>query len=168
MRPVDYREIKGVMMEEWREIPLKELSGRYEVSNYGRIRRVARVSYYSDGRKRKLEQKLLTPHVHPKGYMMINLSIGERSVTYKMHRLVAMTFIDNPQGLPEVNHKDENKANNAADNLEWCTHKYNSNYGTRVQRIALKNSVSQKGRKLSEETKRKISESHKKLSKKLD
>lgn len=52
-----------------------------------------------------------------------------------LHRLVAMTFIKNDNMLPEVNHKDENKLNNNVDNLEWCSHKYNSNYGTRVSRI---------------------------------
>ena len=53
---------------------------------------------------------------------------------YYIHRLVAETFISNPDNLPEVNHKDENKVNNAADNLEWCNHLYNSNYGTRVKK----------------------------------
>ena len=54
---------------------------------------------------------------------------------WRIHRLVAETFIPNPDNLPEVNHKDENKLNNEASNLEWCTHKYNSNYGSRPRRI---------------------------------
>lgn len=143
-------------MEEWKVIPIDALDGRYEVSTLGRIRRVARVAYYKDGRKRQLQEKILTPHIHPKGYMMINLKQKDRSFTYKLHRLVAITFIPNPNNYPEVNHKDENKANNCVENLEWCSHQYNSAYGSRVERI-LKNRPSQTGRVLSEETKRKIS-----------
>lgn len=145
-------------MEEWKVVPLEELEGRYEVSTYGRIRRVARISYLKDGRKRQLEEKILTPHIHPKGYVIINLAQQDRSVTYKMHRLVAVTFIENPLDLPEVNHKDEDKSNNNVNNLEWCTHQYNSVYGTRLQRLGEQTSKRQKGRKLSEETKRRISE----------
>lgn len=56
-----------------------------------------------------------------------------------MHRLVAAAFVDNTDSLPFVNHKDENKENNTAENLEWCTSKYNNNYGTRISRMATKN-----------------------------
>lgn len=143
-------------MEEWKVIPIEALDGRYEVSSLGRIRRTARVAYYSDGRKRQLQEKILAPHRHPKGYIIINLKQKDRSHTYKLHRLVAITFIPNPNDYPEVNHKDENKANNCVENLEWCTHQYNSVYGTRIERL-IKNRSSQVGRKLSEETKRKIS-----------
>lgn len=63
------------------------------------------------------------------GYKQIYLTDknGKKSNWY-IHRLVAMTYLDNPDNLPEVNHKDENKANNAVSNLEWCTRKYNLDY----------------------------------------
>lgn len=54
--------------------------------------------------------------------------------TYQVHRLVAQVFLENPHNYPCVNHKDENKTNNCADNLEYCTHQYNVNYGTAIQR----------------------------------
>ena len=53
-----------------------------------------------------------------------------------IHRLVALTFIPNPNNLPQVNHKDEDKSNNCVDNLEWCEHKYNVNYGTAIERAS--------------------------------
>lgn len=55
--------------------------------------------------------------------------------TVPVHILVARAFIPNPDNLPEVNHKDENKSNNQVDNLEWCTRSYNMSYGTLRKRI---------------------------------
>ena len=60
---------------------------------------------------------------------------------FSVHRLVATAFVPNPDNLPIVNHKDENKQNNNADNLEWCTVQYNNAYGTRKERQASKISV---------------------------
>ena len=59
---------------------------------------------------------------------------GQRK-TFFVHRLVALTYIPNPNELPQVNHKDENPQNNCVDNLEWCNCKYNANYGTRNERL---------------------------------
>lgn len=53
-----------------------------------------------------------------------------------MHRLVAETFIPNPNNLPQINHKDENKKNNCVDNLEWCDNSYNMNYGSRLKQLS--------------------------------
>ena len=62
----------------------------------------------------------------------------ERYTWNSVHRLISLTFIENPNNLPCVNHIDENKDNNAVSNLEWCTNKYNSNYGTATNRTAAK------------------------------
>lgn len=70
----------------------------------------------------------------------------------RVHRLVAQAFIPNPDNLPQVNHKDEDKTNNCVDNLEWCTADYNNKYGTRLQRV----SNSLMGHKIDENTKKKI------------
>lgn len=73
-------------------------------------------------------------------YYMVHLK-KPRSKYYFLHRLVAFAFVEGYKEGYVVNHKDENKLNNRADNLEWCTHKYNCNYGTRIQRIREKQSM---------------------------
>lgn len=70
------------------------------------------------------------------GYERISTRIGRKPRAFSVHRLVAMAFIDNPSDYPCVNHKDENRLNNKPENLEWCTHKYNCNYGTRGEKIS--------------------------------
>lgn len=64
------------------------------------------------------------------GYLVVNIRGKGKPRLMTVHRIVAMAFIENPDNLPCVNHKDENRQNNNADNLEWCTHKYNVNYGS--------------------------------------
>ena len=115
-------------MEEWRPIKGYEY---YEVSNLGRVR-----SWINNKWKRRNTPKILSLHRLTKGYLGVSLSSAPNvSKTIKVHRLVAKTFIPNPDNLPMINHKDENKTNNCVSNLEWCTNKYNLNYGTTRQRI---------------------------------
>lgn len=92
----------------------------YSVSNLGRVK----------SRKRK-KTKILKTMRDNKGYLRVDLD----NKTYKVHRLVASCFLDNPDNLSQVNHKDENKENNCVNNLEWCNNKYNANYGSRVTPI---------------------------------
>ena len=70
------------------------------------------------------------------GYLTVGLNKNGKTKTFIVHRLVAQAFIPNPDNLPCVNHKDENKTNNNVENLEWCTHVYNVNYGTRNKRAS--------------------------------
>ena len=74
--------------------------------------------------------KVLKPNIMKTGYHTVELFNDSGSRRLSIHRLVAEAYIPNPEGLPQVNHKDENKANNSVDNLEWCTAKENMNYGT--------------------------------------
>ena len=109
-------------MEIWKDI--KDFD-KYQVSNLGRIRSF----------KQKKDGKILSL-IEQKNYLYVSLSKHCKETRRLVHRLVAEAFIDNPDNLPEVNHKDENTMNNNASNLEWCTSKYNSNYGTRNKRRA--------------------------------
>ena len=70
------------------------------------------------------------------GYMQVLLVKDGTKKSWKVHRLVALTYLPNPNNYPEVNHKDENRINNCVDNLEWCPHDYNCNYGERLNRIS--------------------------------
>ena len=88
---------------------------------------------YPDGRIWSIRRKIfLSPFISKQGYYRVSLSNHKK---YFVHRLVAETFIDNPDNLPQINHKDENKLNNNVDNLEWCTNSYNVNYGTRNKKV---------------------------------
>ena len=69
-------------------------------------------------------------------YRKITLNVNSKRYYYLLHRLVALTYIPNPNNYPCVNHKDEDKTNNCVDNLEWCTYEYNNSYGTRGKRIS--------------------------------
>lgn len=117
------------MEEIWKDILGYEDS--YQVSNLGHVRSKDRVIFDKIGRTRHLKGKLLTPKPNVKTkYCSIYLS----GHAYYVHRLVARAFVPNPNNYPEINHKDENRQNNEADNLEWCTRKYNHDYGNRTKR----------------------------------
>lgn len=111
------------MEETWRDIAGYE--GMYQVSNLGRVRSLDR----TDKRGRKWSGKVLAPIKTKLGYLHIHLLSDGKPETAKIHRLVAESFIPNPDNLPEINHKDENKANNVVTNLEWCDRRYNTTYG---------------------------------------
>lgn len=83
-------------------------------------------------------KKFLKPWIEGGGYFMVKLYKDGKHKQFKIHRLVAEAYIPNPANLPFINHKDECKTNNNIENLEFCTPKYNSNYGTRGKRIAEK------------------------------
>lgn len=108
----------------WRDIPGYE--GLYQVSNTGQVR--------SLNYKRTGQTKILKPAAASNGYKTIRLCKNGKCETYTVHRLVAQAFIPNPNNLPCVNHKDENKTNNVAWNLEWCSYSYNNIYGTKIER----------------------------------
>lgn len=125
-------------MEIWK--PIEGFESSYEVSNKGNVRSVDRIVYFSDGRKYFKKGKVLKPIRNSDGYLQVQLNYRQVMKTAKVHRLVAVAFIPNPEQLLEVNHKDEDKTNNNANNLEWCDRFYNCRYGTRNERISSGNS----------------------------
>lgn len=109
-------------MEQWKSIACYE--GLYEVSDLGRIKSL-----------KFGKEKILKPRKHSCGYLMVSLCKDGKVKQPKIHRLVAESFLPNPQGLETVNHKDEDKTNNTVSNLEWMSIKDNNNYGTRNKRV---------------------------------
>lgn len=106
------------MKELWK--PIEGTNGKYEVSNTGKVRSL---NYKNTGEIRELR-----PAPDPKGYMKTMLQYGKHYKTVKVHRLVAMAFIPNPDNLPQVNHKDGDKRNNRVENLEWITNYANAHH----------------------------------------
>ena len=122
-------------MEEWKAI--KGYEGRYEVSNTGKVRSL---DYHRRGIIKELKIS-----VDRYGYPCISLPTGgNKKKHFTIHRLVAMAFLANPEDKPEVNHKDGNKLNNHADNLEWVTMQEN-------QRHAWGNGLKEGSRRMSSE-----------------
>lgn len=121
------------MEEIWK--PVKDFEGYYEVSNLGRVRSVDRIVYDTVRKcNRLLKGKVLTIRDNGHGYKGVMFCKEHKIYNKYVHRMVAETFIPNPNNLPCINHKDEDKSNNAASNLEWCTYLYNTTYGTGPQR----------------------------------
>lgn len=122
------------MKEEiWKDIP--NFEGTYQVSNLGRIRSLDRIVECEHGVVRKLSGKIMK--LSPGVYLRAHLYKEGKSYLISVHRLVAEAFIPNPDNLPMVNHKDENKHNNHFENLEWCTRQYNINYGSCIEKMRL-------------------------------
>lgn len=111
-----------------KEIIFKDIpgwEGEYQVSNIGEVYSLKSniiLKQYLRGRENRL-------------YYYVSLSKNGKHKQYKVSRLVAITFLPNPDNLPVVNHKDENKLNNHVENLEWCDYEYNNNYGNRKQKM---------------------------------
>lgn len=112
-------------IEVWKDISGYE--GIFQVSTFGRVRSVTRWINNCNGKY--LKQGIIRrPIMDHKGYLQVGLSKDGIEKKRRVHRLVAETFIDNPNNYPQVNHKDENKTNNCVDNLEWCDNDYNCHY----------------------------------------
>lgn len=137
----------------------------YEISNFGRVKSLPRNT---------TKGGIMKPRKTKDGYLQLHLTYNGKRKTFRVHKLVALAFLENPENLPCINHKDENKENNHVDNLEFCDIRYNNCYGSRLERQSKsmkgkifsdehKRNISkaQKGKIISEETKRKMSESHK-------
>lgn len=95
-------------IENWKEIPFS--NGLYFVSDLGRVRGPRRI---------------VCPYNNGKGYLQVKLCINGVRKNYRVHQLVALCFIDNPNGYTEIHHINEIKSDNRVQNLEWCNRVYN-------------------------------------------
>ena len=113
------------MEEIWRDI--KDYKGLYQVSNTGMVKSLERTVRCARGYK-IVPEKILEGYDNGNGYLYVKLCKEGKRKQYRINRLVAQAFLENPNSLPEVNHKDKNPKNNCVDNLEWCTRQYNVEY----------------------------------------
>lgn len=113
-----------MLFEIWK--PIKNFEGLYEISNLGRIKALPRRKNCNRGYGIMREHYMKPNNYGTSDYYRVPLTNKNHIKKYYLvHRLVAETFIENPNNLPQVNHKDGNKANNKVDNLEWCTASFN-------------------------------------------
>lgn len=121
--------MKALDNEIWK--PIGGYEGLYEVSNKGRVR-----SFHNATCKTKDKDGILRQF---KGtYYSVSLHKDKKQKTHDVHRLVADAFLPNPNNLPEVNHKNEDKLDNRVENLEWVTHKYNIAYSHNIEKSHIK------------------------------
>ena len=134
------------MNEVWKDVP--GFVGFYEASTFGQVRSVERdvISYSRNGVPyvKHLKSVVLSQALTNKNGYLVKTVVLSKNGKHKMFvvaRLIALTFIQNPLNLPQVNHKDENSTNNFVDNLEWCDVTYNNRYGNHCKRLSLTKST---------------------------
>lgn len=124
--------------EVWKNI--RGYEGLYEISNLGRVKSLPRKSYNPNQGWFTIKGRIRKCSYDMDGYKQVILSKDGINKCYKLHRLIALAFISNPNQLPQINHIDECKTNNNINNLEWCTLLYNINHGTGIERQVKKRS----------------------------
>ena len=121
-------DLTPLLNEEFKDI--QDYEGLYQISNYGRVKSL----YKIDKNNHSTPLKILRLYKHGTGdnqYLVVNLSNGGKEKVKYVHRLVAQTFISNPQDKPQVNHEDGCKFNNCVYNLQWCTNGENQRHALR-------------------------------------
>lgn len=123
-------------------IPIIGFEGLYEINRLGMIKSLQREEITMNGRKRILKEKILKPGLRSE-YLSVALTKNFKSKSFYIHLLVAKHFIDNPKNKQTVNHKDRNKTNNKADNLEWLTYSENAKHSFTIGNHKTKTKVHQ-------------------------
>lgn len=125
--------IENLENEHW--LPIEDYEDLYQVSNYGRVKSLERKITHRNSLK-TIKERILKQKTTKNGYQVVTLCKDGKQKMFFVHRLVASAFISNQNNYEQINHKDENKCNNHVENLEWCTAKYNVNYGARNKNVS--------------------------------
>lgn len=121
--------ISNQVDEEW--INIKGFEGYYQISNCGQVKSITRTIIYKDKRRWDIKERILIPYFNNKGYWYVNLSKNGKAKPCMIHQLVAKHFLQHKSDKPQVNHKDCNKNNNHADNLEFVNNSENQIHAVR-------------------------------------
>lgn len=120
-------------MEIWKDIEGYE--GLYQISSEGRVKSLG------NGKSNNSKERILKSRKDKDGYLLVNLYKEGKMRSYLVHRLVAQAFLENPNNLPQVNHRNEYKTDNRVENIEYCDCSYNINFGTRNERVVKAESI---------------------------
>ena len=116
---------------------MNEYEGYYQVSNLENVKSCLRTVNHGLGNAdRTIKPRVIKPYNDNHGYHMVSLSKDGKVKKHKVHRLVAEAFISNPENKPTVNHLNEIRNDNRANNLEWATHKENNDHGGHNERVS--------------------------------
>lgn len=118
----------------WKKINYKGID--FLVSDEGEAKRCDFIQMSNRGKEFVRKGKTVKFSLNTWGYKTAAVYHNSKATQVFLHRLVALAFIPNPDNLPQVNHKNEDKTDNRAENLEWCDAKYNINYGTHNKRVS--------------------------------
>lgn len=116
--------VENLHGEEWRDI--KDYPNRYQISNLGRVKAVARIEQKADGRTVTYREHLLATSISPYGYVVVTLNMNRIPRPCFVHRLIAEAFIPNPNNYPHIDHINTIRDDNRIENLRWCTPKMNN------------------------------------------
>lgn len=142
------------MAEEWKEVA--EFAGQYEVSSLGNVRSIARTCRSRWGTKKPVAGRAMKASLQPTGYPALTLRKGGKGYRRAVHRLVALAFIPNPDGKPQVNHKNGDKTDNRAENLEWVTGSENCRHALAEELYQMARGEQRASAKLTEDNVREI------------
>lgn len=130
-------------METWKDI--SGFEGHYQVSDHGKVKNISRIVHGKLNSLRRIPERILSPRYDGHHYNKVVLHKDGIRHDVKIHRLVALTFIANPENLPEVNHIDGNPLNNHVDNLEWCTRRQNTMHAISIGLQIIKRGLNHPG-----------------------
>ena len=141
-------------MEIWKDI--QGFEGLYQVSDHGRVKALERPINHTFGGKSILKERILKLNTHSEGYKCISLRKNGILKTFKVHRLVSIAFIPNPENKCSVNHINGIKSDNIVKNLEWCTRKENMVHAVKTGLHVALSGENHGGSKLNEDQVREI------------